>query len=588
MTKLSDSPISRKGLQRSTTCLFDKRIFPLHFARAILSAFRVNVATILRALLACTNMGHGSETAEFLRHPARRLGRALWFSVFCLALPILANVCLAQLNHIEKAANLLNQGQMDQAETEARQALKNPSTRPLALAMLGTIRLREGQYGESESFLTEAVALNPQLLGARTNLGNAYLLENKPVLARKSFREVLTRDPGNVNARLGLAKVEASVRNYQESLRIADPIVSQLCESDDGVLLLATDYGALGKKEELKALVRSWHDLPAPPSDDLSLEFAKVLIAYGMNSEAREVLEDEEANIARHPSAATALKLGEGYLSLGLLGRAEQSFELALTFEPACAICNQKLADIAERQGNGEKALAYLLKAKQQEPENPQILFEFGKVCLERSLLEDALPALEKAASLEPDHDPYVYVLASAQVAKGNLPKAASLLSGLLRKHPQDSVLNYAVGAVYYLEGNYSEAESSLKQSLKTQPDQVAASYYLALTYDSIGREDQAAAVFREVLKSHPEHAPSYTKLGGILLRQHQYEEAQRNLTRAVSLDPHSVEAHYQLGLLLRRLGKINESENELRESRRLEAERSGQSDVRLRLLLPE
>src|SRR5207244_4962533 len=92
---------------------------------------------------------------------------------------------------------------------------------------------------------------------------------------------------------LGLAKVEASVRNYQESLRIADPIVSQLCESDDGVLLLATDYGALGKKEELKAFVRSWHDLQAPPSDDLSLEFAKVLIAYGMNSEAREVLEED-------------------------------------------------------------------------------------------------------------------------------------------------------------------------------------------------------------------------------------------------------------------------------------------------------
>src|SRR5438309_1580616 len=153
--------------------------------------------------------------------------------------------CLDQLNPSGEAGNLRNQGQMDQAETEAREALKHPSTRPLALAMLGTIRLREGQYGESESFLAEAVALNPQLLGARTNLGNAYLLENKPVLARKSFREVLTRDPGTVNARLGLPKVEPSVRSYQESLRIADPIVSQLCESDDGVLLLATDYGAL-------------------------------------------------------------------------------------------------------------------------------------------------------------------------------------------------------------------------------------------------------------------------------------------------------------------------------------------------------
>ena len=562
------------------------------FSRCTLTAhpFRrsVNVASILPALLACTSMRHRSETAEILRHPAGHLGRGLCSFVFCLALPILANVCLAQMNHIEKAANLLNQGQTDQAETEARQALNNPPTRALALAMLGTIRLREGRYGESESFLTQALALDSQLLGARTSLGNAYLLQNKPVLARKCFREVLARDPGNVNGRLGLAKVEASLGNYRESLRVADPIVRQLCESEDGVLLLATDYGALGKKEELKALVRSWHDLPAPPSDDLSFEFAKVLIAYGMNSEAREVFEDEEANVALHPSAAAAQTLGEGYLSLGLLDRAEQSFQLALTLQPACAICDQNLADIAERRGDSEKALAYLLKAKQQEPENPQILFEFGKVCLERNLLEDALPALEKAASLNPDHDPYVYVLASAQVAKGDLPKAASLLSGLLRKHPQDGVLNYAMGAVYYLEGNYGEAESSLKQSLKTQPDQVAASYYLALTYDSLGREDQAVAVFRELVKSHPEHAPSYTKLGGILLRQHQYEEAQRNLARAVSLDPQSAEAHYQLGLLLRRLGKVNESENELRESRKLEAERSAQSDVRLRLLLPE
>jgi tetratricopeptide (TPR) repeat protein len=529
-----------------------------------------------------------SLTAEFFWHPAGQLRRALCLYILCLAPPIVANVCLAQLNHIETATNLLNQGKMDQAETEARQALKNPSTQALALAMLGTIRLREGKYGESENFLAQALARNPQLLGARTTLGNAYLLADKPVLARKSFQEVLARDPTNVNARLGLAKVEATLGNYQRSLRLADPIVRQLCESDDGILLLATDYAALGKKEELQALVRSWHDLSPPPSDDLSFEFAKVLIANGMNSEAKEVFDDEEANIAMHPSAPMTTKLGEGYLSLGLLDRAEQSFQLALTLQPACAICYQNLAHIAEKQGNSEKALAHLLKAKQQEPENPQILFEFGKMCLQRNLLEDALPALERAVSLKPDHDPFVYVLASAHVAKGNLPKAASLLSGLLRKHPKDSVLNYAIGAVYYMQGNYSEAETSLKQSLKTQPDQVAASYYLALTYDSIGQEDQAVAVFRGLLKGHPEHTPSYIKLGAILVRQHQYEEAQQDLARAVSLEPQSVEAHYQFGLLLRRLGKITESENELAESRKLEAERSAKSDVKLRLLLPE
>jgi len=39
---------------------------------------------------------------------------------------------------------------------------------------------------------------------------------------------------------------------------------------------------------------------------------------------------------------------------------------------------------------------------------------------------------------------------------------------------------------------------------------------------------------------------------------------------------------------LLRRLGKTEESDNHLAESRRLEAERSSQTELKLRLLLPD
>jgi tetratricopeptide (TPR) repeat protein len=178
--------------------------------------------------------------------------------------------------------------------------------------------------------------------------------------------------------------------------------------------------------------------------------------------------------------------------------------------------------------------------------------------------------------------------LGSAKVAKGQLPDALALFQRLLKKHPNDAVLTYATGAVYYLQGKYGEAEAVLRQSLAAQPNQVAASYYLALTYDAIGDDDRAIPVFRELLKSNPKHAPSYVKLGGILLRAHQYEDARQNLERAISLDPDSVEAHYQLGLLLRRLGKSAESESEFAESRKLEAAQRAQKDVRLRLLLPD
>jgi tetratricopeptide (TPR) repeat protein len=532
-------------------------------------------------------MGNSSKRAALLQHSACRVRLPSRCYTLCLALLILPSLGFAQLNHVEAAARLLSQGQTDQAEAEARQALGNSSTRALALAMLGTIRLQEGKYKESASFLTEALTLDPRLVGARTTLGNAYVFQGKPNLARRSFQEALRLDPGNFNARLGLAKLETSLHNYQQSLDLAGPIVSQLCESDDGILLLATDYGSLGRKKELKGLVSSWQQLAAP-SDESSLEFGNILTMFGMNPEAKQVLEAEETKITEHPSPTLAFKLGKSYLSLGVLERAQQNFQLALSLNPGCAACDQSLAEIAEREGNTEKALAYLITAKQQDPENPEILFEFGKVCLQRNLLEDALPALTKAVALKPDRDPYVYVLASANVAQGNLSKAASLLARLLQKHPHDAVLKYATGAVDYLQGKYTEAESLLKQSLQAQPDQVAASYYLGLTYDAVGQDDLAVGVFRELLRSHPEHAPSYVRLGSILLRQHHYEEAQQDLERAILLDPGSVQGHYQLGLLLRRLGRTAESENQFTESRKLESERSSQTDLRLRLLLPD
>ena len=532
-------------------------------------------------------MGNFDQRASLLGYSAGRFGPLHRWYKLCLIALLLPTLGFAQLNHIDMAAHLLEQGQVQQAEAEARQALENPTTRPLGLALLGTIRLQEGKYKESTSFLTQALALNPNLVGARTTLGNAYVFQGKADLARKSFQEVLRLDPGNFNARFDLAKVEASLHNYQQSLVVAGPIVGQLSDSDDGILLLATDYGSLGRKDELRALVRTWQHLPAA-SDESSLEFGNTLAVFGMSLEAQHIFEAEETKITAHPTPTLAFKLGKSYLSLGILDHAERNFQLALSLNSACAACEAGLAEIAERQGDTEKALAHLITAKQQAPEDPEILFQFGKLCLQRNLLEDALPALTKAVGLKPDQDSYVYVLASANVGHGNLAKAASLFGALLQKHPHDAVLKYAVGAVEYLQGKYPEAESSLKQSLKTQPDQVAASYYLALTYDALGQDAQSVAVLRDLLRSHPEHAPSYVKLGSILLRQHEYDEAQQVLERAISLDPRSVQAHHQLGLLLRRLGKTAESESHFAESRKLEAERISQTDLRLRLLLPD
>lgn len=516
-----------------------------------------------------------------------RISCIAFLSQLFLAVALCQGAAFCQMDHIEAAARLLSGGELPQAEAEARQALNGTKTRPLALAMLGTIRLQQQKYAESTTLLTQALALNPHLVGARTTLANVYLLRGNTVLARRNFQQVLRLDPGNSNARFGLAKLEAAAGKYRESLAAAQPIMPQLAASEDGILLLATDYGAQGNKDELRSLFQNWQRLPAP-SGDSTLEFADLLAAAGMREQAMQLLRGEDAKVQSHPSAAMAWKVARSQLAAGDPAGAQRNFQLAISLSPECAACELGLAQVAEQQGNGEKALAHLIKARQLRPEDPEILFEFGKVCLERNLLEDALPALTKAAALKPERQNYVYVLASAQVAKGHLAEAATLLAGLLQKHPGDAILNYAVGTVYYLQGKYPQAEAALKKSVQAQPNQIGGFYYLGKLYEALGQEEEAVKTFRDLLEKHPDHAPANVELGTILLRQHQYEEARRDLERAIQSDPKSVEAHYQLGLLLRRLGRSAESQQELAESRKLETERRSQTDVRLRLLQPE
>ncbi len=193
---------------------------------------------------------------------------------------MISSLAKAQLDHVEASRQLLNEGKLDQAAQEAQLPSQDPATRPLALAMLGTIRLREGKYDEGAGLLKRALEIDPRLAGARTTLGDVYLLQNKPELARKCFVEVLRLDPGNFNARLDLAKLEASQHNHHKSLELARPIATQLSQTEEGILLLATDYCSLGQQKEAEALVSIWLRLQHL-SQDPPTEFGHILMSHG-------------------------------------------------------------------------------------------------------------------------------------------------------------------------------------------------------------------------------------------------------------------------------------------------------------------
>jgi tetratricopeptide (TPR) repeat protein len=528
--------------------------------------------------------------SEHVTTPFRRVGMGLAgrlhrSAVFLLAVVLFPPQAYSSRSHLQAALEMMNQGKLEQAEHEARLALDDPASRPVAWATLGTIRLQQNRYDEGAELLRKALSLNPYLIGARISLGGVYALEGKKNQAREAFREALAADPSNLNARLDLAQLEREDGNYETSLQVAKPVVAEFERSPEGLLLLATDYSGLEQRDSLRALLPRWKALLDPPPE-LTTSFGVLLTHSGLAREGVEVL--EKAKGSRAPSFELANALGQGYLAIGDLDRASESYEAALALKRDCVPCMMGVAAASEKQGNTEKALACLIQAKGLEPENPEVLFQFGKVCFKRDLIDDALPALEKAAFLKPDNDTYSYVLASAYVGKGTERRAVETFHKLALKHPEDAAVNYALGTALYLNEEPQEAEKYLQKSINLQPHQKMAYYYLALAAEKTDDVPRAISILRDVVGHYPDYAQAHEALGTVLLKDKQYAQAEASLRKAIQLDPNLLQAHYQLGRLLGRVGKEQESQAELEIARRLEHDQRARKAQQIHLEMPE
>lgn len=508
-------------------------------------------------------------------------------TLLCLTVFFSSAVALATDSReaLQKAASLVQQGKLEEADQQAELALSDPQTRAAACSVLGSIRFQQKRFPESARLLQEAIRLEPHLVGAHLNLAELYMLQGKPELALPLYRHVLTLDPPNEVARLALARSETDKGNYKQSLEIAHPALASLKQSPDALFVLATDYLRTGDHDAAAALAHDWMRLSDVPPD-WSMKFALLLAREGVVPEAIDIM---EAIKQKGPlTYELAFNLAGAYLLEKHWSLALDSYDHALNLNPKAVPALRQSAAIAEQQGQLERSLSYWMRAKKLEPDNPEILEGYGRVCLKMDLLQDAEPALTKAAEIRPDDASYQYTLAAIKVGKKQFEAAQGLLEGLLKQKPGSAQLHYALGSVLYLQGHLDDAAKHLRESLRLQPDQLAPYYYSALIERDQGRDEEAIRTLQDLLQRYPDHAPSCEVLGGLLMNAHRYSEAEGSLENAVRLNPSSVKANYQLGLLLTRMGKKDEAEKRLELAKSLRNQDETNSRLQLRLLDPD
>lgn len=455
----------------------------------------------------------------------------------------------------------MREGDLGAAEAAAKLALEAPASKPVAYALLGSIRLQQQKYAEGTTFLERAIEANPDLVGARLNLAQAYTLLGKDGRAEDLFRDVLVRAPTNANARLGLVRIEAKKGNHRQALDFAKSVEEQLRASPDGLLLLSTCYMGVGNLAAARNLVKDWTGLGGVPRD-WTIKFALALSKGGLNPEAIQLLEGvKQEGLA---SFDVAFNLAGLYLLENDLARASDNYELAVRFDDQSVPVLRQVATIAEERGDLEKALSFLIRAKLEAPDDPEVLFSFGTVALRLDLIEDATKALERALELRPEHKPTRYWLGTARGTARQYDAALELYEGILDQNPSDAQMQYAVGSVYYLKVAFEDATRHLAESCRLDPSQLLSPYYLAMIAQKQGRNEDAIQMFGELLERYPEHGLSYEGLAISQFKLRRYEDARGNFQEAIRLNPRSARANYQLGQLLVRMGLRDEARQQL------------------------
>jgi len=146
-----------------------------------------------------------------------------------------------------------------------------------------------------------------------------------------------------------------------------------------------------------------------------------------------------------------------------------------------------------------------------------------------------------------------------------------------LRRDAGDSRAHLAMGRWHLRRGEFAQAEQHLRQSIarltsrNPNPTDGEPYYQLGLTLSAMGREQDAYAAFYKATWGAAWRSPAFHRLAELDCKQRQWNAALEHLERSLAAETDNLGARNLQALVLRALGRTEEAEQCLRQTRALD-----------------
>jgi len=426
---------------------------------------------------------------------------------FAAAEPLIADILAKDRRNTSglrlRAAIRIEQGQLDNAIADLREALADQPKSPSLLLLMATAYERNGKPELADRQYADALKAS----GSDPSIGLRYVafLQRQGSIAQADdvLTEVANRNPRNIEILSTLAQIRLSRQNWAGALAISDAIRGV---GNDAGVADQIKAAALAGQNKIDASIAALENAHVAAPDAVA-PVTSLVAAYGRTGklDKAELLLREE--LKKFPTNAQLLVLmGQTQLAANKPEEAVKSFNAAVLAQPKNEIGYTALSGFYARQKNVDQASKVVEAGLKEQPNSLALRLSSAGLLIGRDT-DAAIAAYEAILKDQPNSlvaiNNIVSLLLDYRSDKQSLERAYVLADKL--KNSNVPQFGDTLGWAQYKRGNTSEAVTILEDAAKKLPNLAAVRYHLGQSYVAAGEPAKAAEQFKAAFNLEPD-----------------------------------------------------------------------------------
>jgi tetratricopeptide (TPR) repeat protein len=402
-----------------------------------------------------------------------------------------------------RAAIRLDQGQVESAINDLRQALNDQPRSPDLMLLLASAYERSGSMELAEKEFADATKASN--FDPRFGLAYVGFLQRRGSTARAEdvVTELASRWPKNVEVLSALAQLRLVRQNWIGAQEVGEVI--RRIGNNRGLadqILGAALSGRQKYDESIGALENAYTAAPSAVQPMVSL-----VRAFVNAKKPEQAVAFLQTVLKANPQNAEAyVLLGSIALSSNAPDEALKDFKAAIEKQPKNVAGYRALADFYLSRNNSEDALKVIQSGLKVQPENSVLRLSMADILERKGDYDAAIAEYETLLRSEPNSlivaNNLASLLADHRTDKASLAQAQSL-AAMLKKSPLPQFKD-TLGWVSYLQGDYEAAIPLLNEAATALPKLAVIRYHLGMAYFAAGQQDKAAEQLKLALGGNP------------------------------------------------------------------------------------